>query len=41
MKRKFLTTSPKDPIFNPLKCMKSVSVRPSTGESSSDPKSVT
>lgn len=38
---KKLTTRPKERIRNPLKCMKSVSVRPSTGESSSDAKSVT
>lgn len=35
------TTRPKERICNPLRCMKSVSVRPSTGESSSDAKSVT
>ena len=37
----FLTTRPKERICSPLKCLKSVNVQPSTGESSSDPKSVT
>lgn len=36
-----LTTCPKERICSPLACIKSVSVRPSTGESSSDPKSAT
>lgn len=36
-----LTTRPKERICKPLRCMKSVRVRPSTGESSNDAKSVT
>lgn len=35
------TTRPNEHICKPLVCMKSVSVLPSTGESSSDPKSAT
>lgn len=38
---KALTTRPKERICNPRVCIKSVNVRPSTGESSSEPKSAT
>lgn len=38
---KILTTCPKERIRKPLVCMKSVRVRPSTGESSNEPKSAT
>lgn len=36
-----ITTRPKEHIRKPLVCIKSVSVLPSTGESSSEPKSAT
>lgn len=35
------TTCPRERIRRPLVCMKSVNVRPSTGESSKEPKSAT
>lgn len=36
-----LTTCPRERILRPLVCIKSVRVRPSTGESSNEPKSAT
>jgi len=36
-----LTTCPRERIRRPLVCIKSVRVRPSTGESSNEPKSAT